>query len=140
MAVAGPAAAAAPQPVTIVSHMTFNDPGPNTGTFSVTNGGGGLICGYGTVVDTGYVFGGGQSNRKLQILVLKDFICGDGSGTIHVKIQVHIDFAAGETFTWIVQGGTGVYGHLSGSGPGTTIPNADPSSGNTNIYEGFLVG
>jgi hypothetical protein len=135
----GPAAAASPQPITIVSHMTFNDPGPNTGDFSVT-GAGGLMCASGSVVDTNYVFGGGQSNRRLQIQVLKDFICADGSGTIHVKIQVHIDFAVGETFTWIVRGGTGAYGHLSGSGQGSTVPNADPNSGNTNTYVGFIVG
>jgi hypothetical protein len=134
---AGSVAAAAPQPVRITSHMTFPGDGPNYGDFSVS-GGGGLMCSSGDVVDTRYVFGGGQSNQKLQILVLKDFTCPDG--TIEIKIQVHIDFAVGETFTWVVQGGTGAYGHLRGSGQGETIPNADPSTGNTNIYDGFLVG
>jgi hypothetical protein len=138
MAVIGPVAAAAPQPVTIVSHVTFNPDGPNFGDFEVTSGGGGLICDEGTLVDTRYVFGGGQSNRKLQILVLKDFQCPDGTFT--VKIQVHIDFAVGETFTWAILGGTGAYGHLEGAGQGQTIPNADPNSGNTNIYTGFLIG
>ncbi len=141
VAVAGPTAAAAgaPQPVVITSHMTFAGDGPNYGDFSV-DGGGGLMCASGRVEDTGYVFAGFQSDRKLQILVLKDFICDDGSGTIHVKIQVHVDFAVGETFTWVVQGGTGPYARLRGSGQGTTIPNPDPSTGNTNIYGGSLVG
>src|SRR4051812_47077039 len=76
----GPVAAAATQPVTIVSHMTFNQNAPNTGDF-VAQGGGGLICANGDVVDTRYVVGGGQSQRKLQILVLKDFICPDGTLT-----------------------------------------------------------
>jgi hypothetical protein len=138
VAVVGPVSAAAPQSVRITSHMTFPGDGPNYGDFSV-DGGGGLMCASGRVEDTAYVFGGGQSNRKLQILVLKDFICADGSGTIHVKIQVHVDFAVGETYTWIVQGGTGPYATLYGSGQGTTIPNDDPSTGNTNIYDGFLV-
>ncbi|HSG85614.1 MAG TPA: hypothetical protein VLA23_04675 [Candidatus Limnocylindrales bacterium] len=139
VAVAGPVAAAAPQAVSITSHMTFPGDGPNYGDFSV-DGGGGLMCASGRVEDTGYVFGGYQSDRKLQILVLKDFICADGSGIIHVKIQVHVVFGVGETFTWIVEGGTGPYANLHGSGQGTTIPNADPSTGNTNIYDGFLVG
>jgi hypothetical protein len=137
LAAIGPVSAAAPQPVTIVSHMDFNDPGPNTGDFEVT-GGGGLMCAAGDVVDTRYVFGGGQSDQKLQILVLKDFICPDG--TIEIKIQVHIDFEVGETYTWVILGGTGAYTHLSGAGQGQTIPNADPDSGNTNIYTGFLLG
>ena len=139
VAVAGPAAAAAPQAVRITSHMTFPGDGPNYGDFSVA-GGGGLMCASGRVEDTRYVFGGSQSDLGVQILVLKDFICGDGTGTIQVKIQVHVDFAVGETFTWVVMGGTGRYERLAGSGQGTTIPNADPSTGNTNIYDGFLVG
>lgn len=138
VALAGPAAAAVPQPVRITSHMTFPGDGPNVGDFSV-DGGGGLMCAVGRVEDTDYVFGGFPSGRKGQIQVRKAFICADGSGTINIKIQVHIDLAAGETFTWIVQGGTGPYTHLQGSGQGTTIPNADPSTGNTNIYDGFVV-
>lgn len=133
----GPVAAAAPKPVVITSHMTFPGSGPNYGDFSVV-GGGGLMCASGEVNDVGYVFGGGQSERKLQILVLKDFVCGDG--TIRIKIEVHVVFGVGETFTWVVLGGTGRYEHLEGSGQGETIPNADPSTGNTNIYSGFLIG
>ena len=129
--------AAAPQPVIMTSHMTFNPVGFNYGDFTVA-GGGGLICASGSVLDTRLVFAGFQSNQKVQILVLKDFTCPEG--IIHIKIQVHIDFVTGETFTWVVLGGTGAYEHLSGSGQGTTIPNADPNSGNTNIYTGFLLG
>jgi hypothetical protein len=137
MAVAGPVAAAAPQPVSITSHVTFPGDGPNYGDLSVA-GGGGLMCASGRVEDTGYLWAGYQSDRKLQIRVTKDFICPDG--IIHVVIQVHVVFGVGETFTWIVQGGTGPYASLRGSGQGSTIPNADPSTGNTDIYEGSLVG
>ncbi len=54
--------------------------------------------------------------------------------------SLHVDFAVGETFAWSIQGGTGAYRHLTGSGQGSTIPNDDPNCGNTNTYTGFLVG
>jgi hypothetical protein len=137
--IVGPVSAASPKPVVIVSTITFNDPGPNTGDFTV-DGGGGLMCQHGSVVDTRYVFAGYQSNRRIQILVDKDFICDDGSGTIFVKIQVHIDNGL-ERFSWIVQGGTGPYSHLHGSGQGSTVPWSDAdANGNINTYSGFLVG
>jgi hypothetical protein len=137
MAAAGMASANGAQPVRIVSHMVFPGDAPNYGDFTV-EGGGGLLCSSGDVQDTDYLFSGYQSGFKLQILVLKDFICDDG--VIHVKIQVHSVMGVGETFTWVILGGTGAYAHLGGAGQGETIPNADPSTGNTNIYTGILVG
>jgi hypothetical protein len=100
----------------------------------------GLICRSGDVLDVGVIFVGFQSNRGYQVLVRKAFNCDDGSGTIFVKIQVHGSNDGTETFNWVVLGGTGAYGGLHGSGGGTTVPNADPSTGNTNFYTGFLVG
>jgi hypothetical protein len=137
-----PAAAGKSQQVAIVSHMAFNDPLPNTGDFTTSGPAtdSGLICGSGDVTDTRVIFVGDRSGFRFQVLVLKDFVCGDGSGTIFVKIQVHGSFDGTESFTWIVQGGTGNYANLRGSGQGTSVPNADPSTGNTNLYEGFLVG
>jgi len=142
MTVITPAAAAVPQDVAIVSPMTFNDPGPNTGTFTTSGNAteSGLICPSGTVVDTRYVVGGFQSGHKVQILVLKDFTCDDDSGTFLVKIQVHAAFDGTESFTWVVQGGTDAYEHLRGSGDGSTVGNPDPSTGNTNYYVGFVIG
>jgi hypothetical protein len=137
-----PAAAGKTQRVAIVSHMDFNDPPPNTGDFATSGAAtdSGLICASGGVTDTRVIFVGFQSNQKYQVLVLKNFVCGDGSGTIFVKIQVHGNFDGTESFTWVVQGGTGRYANLRGSGQGFSIPNADQSTGNTNFYQGFLVG
>jgi hypothetical protein len=140
---AAPAAAASPlQQVSITSHMTFNFPDANTGDFIASGpaADSGLICGAGDVLDIGVIFVGFQSNLGYQVLVRKAFTCDDGSGTIFVKIQVHGNSDGTETFNWVVLGGTGAYASLQGSGSGTTVPNADPDSGNTNFYGGFLVG
>jgi hypothetical protein len=137
-----PAAAAQPVQVAITSHMTFNFPNPNTGDFTTSGPAtdSGLICPAGTVVDTSLVFGGFQSGRGFQVLVRKTFTCNDGSGTFFVKLAVHAAADGTESFTWVVQGGTGAYESLRGSGTGSSVPNDDPSTGNTNNYEGFLVG
>lgn len=141
--VIAPVAAAAPKPVTLVVVNTFADP-PTFGTFTASGSAvdSHLMCPIGTTVDTRNTFAGGQSGHKLQILVLKEFTCADGSGTFVIKMQVHIDSATGETFTWVVLGGTGDYGHLQGSGPGTTVDLPTDSDGghNQNTYSGFLIG
>lgn len=137
-----PAAAARTEQVTITSHMTFNFPDPNTGDFTTSGPAtdSGLICAAGTVLDTSLVIGGFQSDRGFQVNVRKTFTCGDGSGTFFVKLVAHAATDGTESFTWVVQGGTGAYEGLRGSGDGFTVPNDDPSTGNTNNYEGFLVG
>ncbi len=141
--VIAPAAAAAPKPVTIDVVNTFAD-GPPFGTFTASGSAvdSGLICPSGATLDPLDLFAGGQSGRKLQILVLKQFTCDDGSGTFLIKMQVHIDFATGETFTWVVLNGTGDYEHLNGGGPGATLslPDDDDGGHNENIYTGFLIG
>jgi hypothetical protein len=140
--VIAPVAAAAPKAVTITSNMTFpgNDE-PNYGDFTATGPAvaAGLICPSGDVFDVHYVFGGYQNGRgdQVQILVVKAFECADDSGTIYIKIQVHVNPDGTERFTWVVLDGTGPYAKLAGSGPGTTINQTD--DGNTNIYRGFLV-
>jgi hypothetical protein len=133
--------AAAPKlQVSITSHMTFNFPDPNTGDFTTSGPArdSGLICGAGTVLDTGVVFTGFQGGHGFHALVRKTFTCDDGSGTIFVTINVHADNDGTERFSWVVQGGTGAYEKLQGSGDGSTVPNTDPSTGNTNNYEGFV--
>jgi len=141
MSVIAPVAAAGPQSVTIDVVNTFAGD-PTTGTFTAIGSAvdSDLICPVGTIVDTRNGFAGGQSGRKLQILVIKEFTCGDGSGTFFIKMQVHIDFATGETFTWVVLSGTGAYGHLQGSGQGVTASLPDDIFGghNQNTYSGFL--
>jgi len=140
----GPVSAGAPEPVQIVSHMTFVDGDFNVGDFHATGAAvdQGVICASGTVVDTRIQFGGFQSDRGVQIPVRKSFACTDGSGTIQIKIQVHLDFATNtETFSWVVLSGTGDYAGLNGAGSGTTVTDgSDPQTGNFNTYVGFLVG
>jgi hypothetical protein len=139
--VIGSVAAATPQQVEIVSHMTFNPDGPNFGDFDASGAAvdSGLICASGTVLDTGIVFAGFQNGRSAQILVRKAFTC-DGGGTFFVKIQVHLDFETStETFTWVVTGGTGAYANLRGSGSGATVGDgSNPQTGNFNTYTGFV--
>jgi hypothetical protein len=138
-----PVAAASLEQVTIVSPMTFNPDGFNFGTFDASGSAvdEGLICESGTVDDTRVIFAGFQSERGAQIPVRKTFTCDDGSGTFFVKIQVHLDFAtATESFSWVVQGGTGAYEHLRGEGHGSTVSDgSDPQTGNINTYVGFLI-
>ena len=140
-AIAGPVGAASPQSVTIVSHVTFNPDGPNYGDFDATGNAvdSDVICPSGTFVDIGLRFAGYQSNRGIvQLQVVKEFTCDDGTGTFVVKLQIQANFDTGiESFTWVVLGGTGAYGSLRGSGSGSTVPNAP--IGNINTYIGILV-
>jgi hypothetical protein len=140
---ASPVAAASPQPVSIISPMSFNPDGFNSGTFEASGSAvdAGLICESGTVDDTRIIFAGWQSRWGAQIPVRKTFTCDDDSGTFFVKIQVHLDFAtATESISWVVQGGTGAYEDLRGSGGGSTVSDgSDPQTGNINTYVGFLV-
>jgi hypothetical protein len=140
-AIAGRVGAASPQGVTIVSHVTFNPDGPNYGDFVATGDAvdSGVICPDGTFVDIGLRFAGYQSDRGIvQLQVVKEFTCNDGTGTFVAKLQIQANFDTGiETFTWVVLGGTGAYGSLRGGGSGSTVPNAP--IGNINTYEGFLL-
>jgi hypothetical protein len=142
LGIAAPVAAASPQGVTIVSHVTFNPDGPNYGDFEASGAAvdSDLICASGTFVDTGIRFAGYQSDRGIvQLQVVKEFTCDDGSGTFLVKLQIQANFDTGiESFTWVVLGGTDSYASLRGGGSGSTVPN--PPIGNINTYEGFLVG
>ena len=141
MAIAGPVGAASPESVTLVSHVTFNPDGPNYGDFDASGDAvdTGLICGSGTFVDTGIRFAGYQSDRGIvQLQVVKEFTCDDGTGTFVVKLQIQADFDTGiESFTWVVLSGTGEYRSLHASGSGSTVPNAP--IGNINTYEGFVL-
>ena len=138
--VIAPVSAAAPKTVTITSNMNFPGDGePNFGDFTATGPAvtAGLICSSGDVFDIRYVFGGFQSDRGVQISVVKAFVCDVTDGTIYIKIQVHVNPDGTESFTWVVLDGTGPYAKLAGSGPGATI-NQTPG-GTTNIYTGFLL-
>jgi len=129
---AGPVAAASPQPITFTIHMHWE---VGTGTFEVTSGSD-LICSSGTVVDDRLIFGGYQSGRGVQIQVRKTFTCDDGSFAL--KMQVHANPDGTETFSWVILGGNGAYARLNGSGDGTTVPGAPGY--NTAYFRGFLIG
>jgi hypothetical protein len=141
LSVAGPALAAPPQALTIVSHVTFNPDGPNFGDFTATGAAvdAGAMCASGTFVDLGIRFAGFQSGRDdVQLQVVKEFTCDDGSGTFVVKMQIQANFATGiESFSWVVLDGTGDYAGLRGSGSGSTVPNAP--IGNINTFVGFVL-
>ena len=98
-----------------------------------------MICSSGTFVDLGIRFAGFQSNRGVvQLQVVKEFTCDDGSGTFVVKMQIQANFDTGiESFSWVVLDGTGDYGSLHGSGSGSTVPNAP--IGNINTFVGFVL-
>jgi len=128
-----------PTQVHIVSNILFNTSGGfNTGDF-ITSGAasGGLICAKGTLVDTSLIFVGFQGGQGFQVQVRKTFTCDDGSGTFFVKLQIQGQFDGTETFSWVVQGGTGNYASLRGSGNGSTVAT---DTGNINTYDGFLTG
>jgi len=136
MGMVGPVAAATPQNITLVSSTIFNPDGPNYGTF-VASGDAvdeGLICATGSFVDTFLAFAGYENGKSVQITVGKTYTCPDG--TIFVKMQIHANFDGTEVFTWVVQGGTGAYADLRGSGQGSTVPNA---TGNINTFVGLLL-
>ena len=129
IAVAVPATSAtAPQRVTITSVMTITGNGTNTGTFeasgpAVTRG---LICAAGTVTDV-YIDLGDPTDFP----VVKAFVCAGGGPTFLMKLQVT------EGFTWAVQGGSGPYRALFGSGLGTT--SVIDAQHVTDTYTGSLV-
>lgn len=80
----------------------------------------GAMCEGGTTAD---VFGKvapkmGQSPNGVNMQIVKEFTCDDGSGSFFVKLQVHIDYRAWPTFNWVVKGGTGDYVKLKGTGGG----------------------
>jgi len=138
-ALAAPVAAGSAQRVMIVSNVTFNPAGPNFGDFAASGPAvdSGLICATGTFVDTGLKFAGFQSRTgHVQLQVLKDFTCDDGSGTFAVKLQINADFNTGiESFAWVASGSSGAIGSLKGAGTGSTVPTA---TGNINTYVGTI--
>jgi hypothetical protein len=114
--------------------------GVSSGTFTATGGAvdDGLICPTGDVTDTGPAIGAGfQSERAVNLQVIKEFTCNDRSGSFLVKLQVRIVFGdpAVDNFRWVVVGGTGAYGGLHGSGSGYG-DYSDPSVGVIDVYDG----
>lgn len=134
-----PVSAATPKSVNLDVNTYFDETGPH-GDFTATGDAArlGLICPSGRQYDTSDEFAGYQSQRVLQIQNHKVFVCDDGSGTILLKLQIHIVFATGETFTWVVEGGTGAYERLGGQGSAYTVNRTTPDG--DEYHESFLSG
>jgi hypothetical protein len=109
-ALALPATASAPQPVTISVQTVFSD---SSDPFIST---GGIVCASGSVSTTYYQVKGYRNGRQSQLLVRKQFVCADG--TFDLLLHVTSDFATtdNDSGTWAVTSGTGAYTLLHGTG------------------------
>jgi hypothetical protein len=96
-------------------------------------GGGGTFNAVGPAVDDGLLCATGITSHVevkvsnappwgSNLTVVKDFTCGDGSGTFRVKLQVRLFNDGHTTFHWVVIGGTSSYATLHGSGSGVGSP------------------
>jgi hypothetical protein len=143
VAVIAPVSAATPQSVSIVARTYFSDYYPDSffgGAFdaagaAVTSG---LICGSGHHNDIDDRVHGYQSGAKLQIQNHGAYVCPDGTILLKIQFHSHVDFSIGETFTWVVEGGTGAYARLRGGGGGYTLEGTDANG--QYYHEGYLTG
>jgi hypothetical protein len=122
-------AQASPSQATTISVVTsFNGSDPFTAT-------GGVVCATGTVSNSYVNFRAWQSNTGAQILIVKDFVCGESSFSL--LLRVSLDFATCDTVgTWSVLSGTGAYTKLHGAGTLT----GDSACGDTilDFYTGSM--
>jgi hypothetical protein len=85
----------------------------------------GLLCAEGTTHDVeGTLWMSPNHPWGFNLTVVKEFDCGDGTGTFLVKLKARV-FSGGppaSTFHWNVVGGTGAYATLHGSGSGVGSP------------------
>lgn len=121
-------AASPPAGVQFTVDTSFGpDGGPSFGPFTATGPAvsQGLVCPSGNTVDVFGKVSGFQSARGgLNLQIVKLFTCDDGSGEFYVKLQVRLDWK-GDSFNWVITGGTGVYEDLRGSGQGTGVGTAE---------------
>jgi len=135
-AMTAPAGASPPSGVDIGADQYF----AGTGTFTADGAAvdDGVVCGAGETLDVfGKVSGNGVKGYNIQLV--KEFTCGDGSGSFFVKLQVKVFFTGPllSSFQWTVVGGDGAYSDLHGSGTGVGLP---PNSGFDifDVYSGGL--
>lgn len=146
----GSAGATPPEQVTFEGPAYFAGPDIGTGSFTATGPAvdSGTMCQTGTVADmyTKAAPKSGQSPNGVNLQIVKELTCDDGTGTFMIKLQVHI--ADYPTFNWVVVDGTGDYEKLKGNGSGFgafplfgTDPDPDPDPGPIgvwDVYEGKL--
>lgn len=121
--------AAPPEDVLIEVDVTVSPEGPSVGTFTAT----GPVCASGVTIDVFARSAGFESERRVQILVGREFTCDDGSGTFLLLIRVHAQFEerGSPVFvhpipkSWSVLAGTGAFENLHGAGDGFGEPTAD---------------
>lgn len=140
----GTAGATPPEQVTFEGPAYFAGPDAGTGFFTATGPAvdSGTMCPGGTVMDiyTKAAPNNGQSPNGVNLQIVKDFTCDNGTGTFSVKLQVRITYFP--TFNWVVVDGTGDYENLKGNGDGFgafPIFNGEPDPiGVLDVYEGIL--
>ena len=128
--------------------VTFEGPaffaGDNAGTGDFTASGpavvSGAICVSGITNDL--LTNTHQTPKGVNLQILKEFTCDDGSGSFQVKLQVRILFLQLSTFNWVVVGGTGNYEDLKGNGSGFAsgwlFDGSPDAIGVWDVYEGKL--
>lgn len=133
---ATPLLAAAPQAVTITTHVVFN-PQIN-GTFVAT----GPICSTGTLHFVDEAIGIGPA--AFNVNALTEFVCDDNSGSFTLRLHPQANSRPKNGFAlngpWSVWGkGTGAYAGLSGHGEFGVVfdENSDPLEG-VETYVGFV--
>ena len=152
VAMAAPAGATPPSGVTFSEETIFEEgtsPPEGGGPFTATGDAvtEGVICDTGEQEDVSAVAVGFQNNKRVNLQVVKEFTCDDGSGSFMMKLQIKIVFpseknpAGSNTFNWVITGGTGAYEDLHGTGKGTGIDifeGSPPPIGVSNTYTGKL--
>lgn len=125
----GAAVASPPLPVTITVNTTV-EPGA-VDPFTAT---GGVFCSAGVVSTPITLFVGFQSGSHAQIIIVKHFVCPDG--TFDVLLRVDLDFTTFATEgTWSVLSGTGAYAKLHGSG---TLTGENMGATILDLYSGSM--
>jgi hypothetical protein len=138
------AGATTPEGVTFEGPSFFAGPDAGTGFFTATGPAvdSGSVCGDGTTVDlyTKAAPKMDQSPMGVNYQIVKEFTCGDGSGSFLIKLQVRFTYYP--TFNWVVVGGTGDYEDLKGNGDGfgafPLFNHAPDPIGVWDVYEGML--
>lgn len=140
---ATPAEATRPAEVLIEVDLVVRDEGPTNGTFTAS----GPICTSGHTTDIFVHIAGFQSERRLQMLVGREFTCDDASGTFLLLVRVHgqFDEPGSDVFvhpipkSWTVLAGTGAFEKLHGAGSGFGVATAggfaDTLTGRMHIEE-----
>lgn len=98
----------------------------------------GPMCPTGTVDDLSIASSGPPGGAFINLRVLKEFHCADGSGSFQIRLNIRLDLGTSETTArWRVVSGTGDYVNLWGVGElaGTPIV---PGTSVHDVYDGGM--